>query len=159
MDIHSLLIHGLLNDASAVGCLRKAIVKIDGSQYLPPDNPYQLDEAFNEFCQKAHDIDNPYEQAFFAMVFLPYIQAFQDGNKRTSRIAMNIPLVRNELAPFSFTDMSKRDYMFGLLAFYERGAHGFLAKMFTTAYARSAARYAELLEHINAGGILGTISE
>jgi len=159
MDIHSLLITGLLKDASAVGCLRKAIVKIDGSQYLPPDNPHQLNEAFEEFCQKAQEIANPYEQAFFAMVFLPYLQPFQDGNKRTSRIVMNIPLVRNELAPFSFSDMGKREYMFGLLAFYERGVPGILAKSFVAAYARSAGRYADMIQHVNAGGILSTISE
>ena len=92
------------------------------------------------------------------MTFIPYIQPFQDGNKRTSRIAMNIPLVKNELAPFSFSDMSKRDYMFGLLAFYERGRHEFLAKTFAHAYELSAERYSELINHINEGGLLNSVS-
>lgn len=68
------------------------------------------------------------------MTFLPYLQPFQDGNKRTSRLGMNIPLLKNHLAPFSFTDLSKRDYLFGLLAFYERGQHRFLAEAFVKAY-------------------------
>lgn len=158
LDIHTLLIKGLLGDASAVGALRSVVVKFDDSRYLPPDNPHQLKEIFDEFCEKANSIGNPYEQAFFAMVFIPYIQPFQDGNKRTSRIAMNIPLVKHALAPFAFSDIRGRDYTFGLLAFYERGKHGFLSDAFTAAYRKSAARYAELVTHINDGGLLGSIS-
>lgn len=158
LDIHSLLIKGLLGDPLAVGVLRSVIVKFDDCKYLPPDNPHLLKDIFEEFCEKASAIENPYEQAFFAMVFISYIQPFQDGNKRTSRIAMNIPLVKRTLAPFSFSDLRRRDYTFGLLAFYERGRHNFLADAFTTAYKKSAARYAELVMHINEGGLLGTIS-
>jgi Fic family protein len=159
MDIHSLLILGLLGDSSAVGALRSVVVKFDDSKYCPPDNPHQLKDIFEQFCEKARVIDNPYEQAFFTMIFIPYIQPFQDGNKRTSRIAMNVPLVKNELAPFSFSDMSKRDYMFGLLAFYERGRHEFLARTFAKAYEISTERYAELITHINDGGLLSSISD
>jgi Fic family protein len=158
LDIHTLLIKELLGDPSAVGTLRSVVVKFDDSKYLPPDNPHQLKEIFAEFCEKANAIGNPYEQAFFAMVFIPYIQPFQDGNKRTSRIAMNIPLVKHTLAPFAFSDIRGRDYTFGLLAFYERGKHGFLAEAFTTAYKKSATRYGELITHINEGGLLGSIS-
>ena len=158
LDIHSLLIKGLLANESAVGALRSVVVRFDDSKYLPPDNPHQLKEVFEEFCEKANAITHPYEQAFFAMLFISYIQPFQDGNKRTSRIAMNIPLVRNALAPFSFSDIRGRDYTFGLLAFYERGKHSFLADAFTTAYQKSAARYGELVAHVNEGGLLGTVS-
>lgn len=158
LDIHSMLMKGLLADPSAVGDTRTKVVKFDDSRYMPPDNPHQLKEIFAEFCEKANAIRNPYEQAFFTMVFISYIQPFEDGNKRTSRISMNIPLVRNSLAPFSFSDIRGRDYTFGLLAFYERGKHGFLANAFTVAYKKSAARYADLVSHINEGGLLSTIS-
>lgn len=158
LDIHSLLIKGLLGGPSAVGALRSVSVKFDDSKYMPPDNPHQLKEIFEEFCEKAESIANPYEQAFFGMLFIPYIQPFQDGNKRTSRIAMNIPLVKNALAPFSFSDIRGRDYTFGLLAFYERGKYCFLADAFATACKKSAVRYGDLVSHINNGGLLGTIS-
>lgn len=157
MNIHSLLTRGLLGDKSAVGSLRSVVVRFDDSKYMPPDNPHQLREIFDLFCEKAGEINNPHEQSFFTMSFIPYMQPFQDGNKRTSRIAMNIPLVKNGLAPFSFSDMSKRDYMFGLLAFYERGRHDFLANRFANAYEKSAKRYAELIDHINEGGSLNTV--
>jgi len=92
------------------------------------------------------------------MSFIPYLQPFQVGNKRTSRIAMNIPLIRHKLAPFSFSDMGKRHYLFGLLALYERGRYSFLAEAFASSYTKSAQRYAELINHINDGGFLGTIA-
>jgi len=158
LDLHSLLVHGLLGDPAAVGNLRAVVVRFDDSKYLPPDNPHQLREAFEEFCKKAQAIENPYEQAFFTMAFVPYLQPFQDGNKRTSRLGMNIPLVKKALAPFSFAEIKRRDYLFGLLAFYERGRHQFLADAFVGAYVKSAGRYAELVTHVNAGGLLGTLA-
>jgi Fic family protein len=158
LDIHTLLIKGLLSNTAGEGALRSMVVKFDDSQYLPPDNPHQLKEIFAEFCEKATAISHPYEQAFFVLLFIAYIQPFEDGNTRTSRIAMNIPLIKHALAPFSFSDMKRRDYLFGLLAFYERGMPHFLADAFTAAYPKSAARYGELILHINEGGLLNTIS-
>jgi hypothetical protein len=45
----------------------------------------------------AAEINDRFEQAFFLMVHLPYLQPFEDVNKRTSRLAANIPLIRIEL--------------------------------------------------------------
>lgn len=154
-DLHTLLMQGV--HGIAAGAMRTTIVKFDDSRYLPPDNSHVLREALELFCEKVSAIENPFEQAFFAMVFLSYIQPFQDGNKRMSRIAMNMPLFRHALAPFSFADVCRHDYTFGLLAFYERGRHTFLAEAFTAAYVKSAARYAELVTHVNEGGLLGTL--
>jgi hypothetical protein len=157
-DLHALIADGLIAEASAIGTLRNRVVRFSDSRYMPPDNPHLLNEAFETFCGKASEIADPYEQAFFCMTFVPYLQPFQDGNKRTSRLAMNIPLLKNFLAPFSFTDLRKRDYMFGLLAFYERGQHSFLAEAFVEAYRKTAPRYAELLEYVQGGGELGTLT-
>jgi hypothetical protein len=55
------------------------------------------------------------------------------------------------LAPFSFADIKRRDYMFGLLAFYERGHQQFLAEAFVEAYGKSAGRYEDLVSNISAG--------
>ncbi len=51
---------------------------------------------------------------------------------------MNIPLLKNHFAPFSFADLSQYEYMFGLLAFYERGKYEFLAEAFVNAYQKTA---------------------
>jgi len=157
-DLYALIADGLIAEVSAIGRLRSRVVRFSDSRYLPPDNPHLLKEAFDLFCEKATQIEDPFEQAFFAMTFLPYLQPFQDGNKRTSRLSMNIPLLKNHLAPFSFTDLRKRDYMFGLLAFYERGRHEFLADAFVKAYQTTAPRYAELVSYVQQGGMLGMLS-
>jgi hypothetical protein len=39
------------------------------------------------------------------------IQKFDDFNKRTSRVASNIPLLKADLAPMSFLTMDDRAYM------------------------------------------------
>lgn len=157
-DLHALIASGLIAETAAVGTLRKRVVRFADSRYLPPDNPHLLKDAFELFCSKANAIRDPFEQAFFIMTFIPYLQPFQDGNKRTSRLAMNIPLLKNRLAPFSFADLRKRDYMFGLLAVYERGHHPFLAEAFVAAYCKTAPRYAELLNYLQQGGVLGTLT-
>ncbi|QTR51022.1 Fic family protein [Candidatus Thiothrix anitrata] len=157
-DLHALIAEGLIAETAAIGTLRNRVVRFSDSRYLPPDNPHLLKESFDEFCDKASLITDPYEQAFFTMTFVPYLQPFQDGNKRTSRLGMNIPLLKNHLAPFSFSDLRKRDYMFGLLAFYERGQHAFLAEAFVAAYQKTAPRYATLLDYIQQGGVLGTLT-
>ena len=70
---------------------------------------------------------------------------------------MNIPLLRESLAPFSFSRVDRRAYVFGLIAFYERGHPEFLADVFFDTYIKSARKYMELLELVNEGGIVSTI--
>jgi hypothetical protein len=69
--------------------------------------------------EKLGAIYNPFEQAFFGMVHLPYLQPFQDVNKRVSRLAANIPFIRENLSPLSFMDVPERAYVEGLLGVYE----------------------------------------
>ena len=157
-DLHSQVMKGLLADNSAIGSIRKNVVYFDGSRYQPISNTFVLREEFDLFCEKASRIENPHEKALFTMAFMPYLQPFQDGNKRTSRLAMNIPLVKASLAPFSFTAVNKADYMFALLAFYERGRVDFLADVYVQAYQVSADKYNELLRMLGDGGTLATLA-
>jgi hypothetical protein len=90
---------------------------------------------------KAREIQDPFEQAFFPMVHLPYLQPFIDGDKRVSRLAANIPLFQRNLAPFSFVGVSEADYTDGMLAIYELNDIRILQKVFIQAYERSAQRY------------------
>lgn len=39
------------------------------------------------------------------MVQLPYLQPFDEVNKRVSRLAANIPFVKANLLPLTFTDV------------------------------------------------------
>ena len=81
------------------------------------------------------------EQAFFAMVHLPYLQPFEDVNKRVSRLAANLPLIRQNLCPLSFVDVPERAYIDAILGVYELNRIELLRDVFIWAYERSCARY------------------
>ena len=157
-DLHRLLAAGLLGNAADGGRIRRSIVFFDDSAYRPLANQFQLEEQFDLFCDKACAIKDPLEQAVFTMAFIPYLQPFQDANKRTSRLCMNVPLLRARMAPFSFAQVNRPSYMFGLLAFYERGRPEFLTDVFENAYAKGAPRYVEIMRVLRGGGTLGSVS-
>ena len=75
------------------------------------------------------------------MVQLPYLQPFEDVNKRTSRLAANIPLIKKNLCPLSFIDVPEKDYINGLLGIYELNQVELLRDIFVFAYERSCFLY------------------
>jgi len=104
-NLHALLSDGLLTDAAASGRLRVIPVEIAGTVFVPLAIPQQLEEYFDRLLAKADAITDPFEQAFFVMVHLPYLQPFEDVNKRVSRLAANIPFIKRNLSPLSFVDV------------------------------------------------------
>lgn len=90
---------------------------------------------------KARKIEDPFEQSFFLLVHLSYLQAFEDVNKRTSRLSCNIPFIKQNLCPLSFTDVSRDNYTAALLAIYEKNEIGPMLDLFYWAYVRSCKQY------------------
>jgi Fic family protein len=148
LNIHGLLSHDLLLDPKACGRLRTMPVKIGKSVYHPVEVPQLIEEYFQLIIQKANAIKNPFEQSFFLMVHLPYLQPFLDVNKRVSRLAGNIPFIRENLSPLSFVDVPEFDYVQGLLAIYELNRVELFRDVFVWAYERSASLYLATLEAI-----------
>lgn len=146
LNIHGLLSHDLLLDPKACGRLRTIPVKIGKSVYHPIEIPYLIEEYFLRIIQKASLIKNPFEQSFFLMVHLPYLQPFLDVNKRVARLAGNIPFIRENLSPLSFVDVPESDYIQGLLAIYELNRIELFRDVFVWAYERSASLYLATLE-------------
>jgi Fic family protein len=148
LNVHALLADNLLSDVAAAGRVRAIAVGIGGTTYKPLDVPQQIDECFDEVLRKANAIKDPFEQAFFAMVHIPYLQPFEDVNKRVSRLAANIPFIKLNLCPLSFVDVPERDYIDGVLAVYELNRVELLRDVFAWAYSRSCARYASVRHSI-----------
>jgi hypothetical protein len=146
LNIHGLLSNNLLMDPKACGRLRTIPVKIGKSVYHPIEIPQLLEEYFQLIIQKAAAIRNPFEQSFFLMVQLSYLQPFQDVNKRVARLAGNIPFIRENLSPLSFVDVPEPDYIQGLLAIYELNRIELFRDVFVWAYERSASLYLATLE-------------
>ena len=139
-NLHALLSDNLLTDR-ACGSLRTIAVKIGKSTYIPLSIPQVISENFEKLLNKANAIKDPFEQAFFLMVQLPYLQPFEDVNKRTSRLAANIALIKNNLCPLSFIDVPQKDYINGLLGIYELNRLELLRDIFVWAYERSCFLY------------------
>jgi hypothetical protein len=86
-------------------------------------------------------IEDPFEQSFFIMVHVPYLQPFEDVNKRVSRLGANISLIQRNLRPLSFVDVPERAYVDGILGVHELNRFELLRDTFVWAYERSCQRY------------------
>jgi Fic family protein len=141
LNLHAILSDNLITDPLASGRLRTREVRISGTSYIPLAVPQQLQGNFDTVLAKAAQIQDPFEQSFFAMVHLPYLQAFEDVNKRVSRLAANIPLLQHNLCPLSFVDVPQAAYAEGLIGVYELQRTELLRDVFVWAYERSCQRY------------------
>lgn len=145
-NLHALLAENLLADPTATGRLRQHPVGISGSVFYPLNNPHQIKELFSILLTKANAIEDPFEQSFFILVQLPYLQPFSDVNKRVSRLAANIPFIRGNFSPLSFIDVTRQDYTEAVLAIYELNDISLLRTLYIEAYERSVARYTAIRE-------------
>jgi hypothetical protein len=148
LNLHALLADNLLADPQAGGRLRRIPVAIEGTVYHPLEVSQLIDECFATVLGTADAIADPFEQAFFALVHLAYLQPFEDVNKRVSRLAANIPLIRANLCPLSFVDVPERAYVDGVLGYYELNRIELLRDVFVWAYARSSARYSAVRQSL-----------
>jgi hypothetical protein len=148
LNLHALLADNLLADPQAGGRLRRIPVGIDGTVYHPLEVPQLIEECFDTILGTAAAITDPFEQAFFALVHLAYLQGFEDVNKRVSRLTANIPLIRGNLCPLSFVDVPERAYIDGVLAIYELNRIELLRDVFVWAYERSSARYSAVRQSL-----------
>jgi hypothetical protein len=140
-NLHAVLSQDLMRDPQASGRLRRRSVEISGTVFHPAALPQVIEDGFEQLLNKAAAIPDPFEQAFFLMVQLPYLQPFEDVNKRVSRIGANISLFKNNLCPLSFIDVPERAYVEGTLGVYELNEVDLLRDVFVWAYERSCQRY------------------
>ena len=148
LNLHALLADNLLGNPQAGGRLRRIPVGIDGTVYHPLEVPQLIEECFDSILDAAAAITDPFEQAFFVLVHLAYLQGFEDLNKRVSRLAANVPLIRGNLCPLSFVDVPERAYIDGVLGIYELNRVELLRDVFVWAYERSSARYSAVRQSL-----------
>lgn len=141
LNLHSALSEGLLPNPADEGRLRQHLVSISKCVFQPLSVPQKIDNMFNLMLKKANAIKDPFEQAFFMMVHIPYLQPFADVNKRTSRLAANIPLFKHNLCPLTFIDVPEQAYSRAILGVYELTRIELLRDLFIWAYERSTQSY------------------
>ena len=148
LNLHALLSNNLLPNPAASGRLRIFGVGITNSVFTPLGIPQLIEELFDLILEKARQIENSFEQAFFILVHLPYLQPFDDVNKRVSRLAANLPFNRQNLAPLSFIDVPEESYIKGMLGIYELNRIELFKDVFLWAYERSALRYSAIRQSL-----------
>ena len=149
-NLHAVLMQDLLADTDALGAIREKLVNISDTVYVPSQVPALLAEMLEAVVAKARLIRNPIEAAFFLWVNLAYLQPFEDGNKRTSRLAANIPLMLYNCSPLSFLDVSPGDYARAMLGVYEFQDVSCALDLFVWTYRRSMKKYVVVMESMGA---------
>lgn len=139
--IHSILSHGLLGNPEDEGRTRQLGVAIGRSAYIPAQHPQLLTDGLESICDRAREIKDPYEGSLFLMTEIAYLQPFIDVNKRTARIMANIPLLRAGLCPLSFYGMDDRNYINGLMVFYEIETPSLINQAYDAGYRASVERF------------------
>ncbi len=148
LNLHGILAQNLLADETAAGRLRRIEVGIQQSAFHPLEVPHLIEECFDQLLATAQAIRDPYEQALFAMVHLPYLQPFDDVNKRVSRLAANIPFIKGNLSPLSFNEVPRSAYTEAVLGVYELNKVDLLKDVFIWACEKSAERYAAVRQSL-----------
>ncbi len=94
-EIHALVLHGINRENA--GRYRSVPVMISGSTYIPPQ-PYLLEKQMKDFMLKFRELEaegtHPVLVAAYLHDELVRIHPFIDGNGRTSRLLMNLYLLR-----------------------------------------------------------------
>src|SRR3989338_7766356 len=137
-ELHAILVKGLSVELG----LRKRPVGVLGSIYRPLDNVQQILEAVEALSRAVAKMADPHAKALMAILGLSYIQPFEDGNKRTSRLLANAILLAYDRAPLSYRSVDENDYREAVLVFYELNSIMPFKKIFISQCEFAAKNYA-----------------
>lgn len=99
--------------------IRKEGVGITGTKYRPLDNELQIKEATQKMVGLINKKESFFEKAFLVSILIAYIQIFEDGNKRISRMISNAILLAHNSIPLSYRIVDVEEYKKAVILFYE----------------------------------------
>lgn len=109
-NIHSLILKGI--DDKYAGIYRDQKVLISGAEHIPP-NPFLIKDEmesfihwYNKVGQKLH----PIERASMVHIIFVGIHPFIDGNGRTSRLLLNLELMKSGYPPIIIKKENRLKY-------------------------------------------------
>ncbi len=113
-------IHSVLTKKLGIGKnIRRAGVGITGTRYRPLDNESQIKEALQNMVDLINKKELFFEKALLILILIAYIQVFEDGNKRTSRMISNSILLAHNSIPLSYRIVDVEEYKKAVILFYE----------------------------------------
>jgi Fic family protein len=136
--IHKSLMKGLL-PKDQLGSTRKTTnTRIGGSEYIPPNGVQYIEKQAARVFENLGKTTDAFSASIYAACNLSYVQFFEDGNKRTSRVFQNAVLIAANLPPLQFPVTMNSQYVEALLTYYEEGDYslhrGFLMEAFRNTY-------------------------
>ncbi|MBQ9076579.1 MAG: Fic family protein [Muribaculaceae bacterium] len=147
-EIHAIILHGI--DRKNAGSYRTVPVMISGSRHLPPQ-PYllvkQMEDYISCFQKMQSENTHPVLVAAYLHDELVRIHPFIDGNGRTSRLLMNLYLLRNgfTLVNLKGSDNAKIAYYNALEASHVYDHPDVFQKYVAEAEIQSLKRYLSIL--------------
>lgn len=109
-SIHNLILKGI--DSANAGVYRSVDVRISGAKHIPPQ-PYLIQSEMDRFMQwyegEAQGL-HPVIRASRVHIDLVGVHPFIDGNGRTSRLVMNLELLKNNYPAINIKSDKKAQY-------------------------------------------------
>ena len=121
MQIHSMTIDEIKGQGAEGISKDERMVYTPEGCYIPIKGVEKILFQLKEIINRALLLKDPFVQSFFLHINIAYLQAFDDGNKRTARAVANIPLIENGLVPFSYDTIDRDKYIKSMTEFYEYG--------------------------------------
>jgi len=135
-------IHSILTkDLGISKSLRNAPVGITGTKYKPLDNAYQIKEVMESMVNLINNKSFFLEKSFIASILIPYIQIFEDGNKRTSRMTSNAILLAFDSIPLSYRIVDVEEYKKAMILFYEINNISYFKQIFISQFEDAVNNY------------------
>jgi Fic family protein len=135
--IHSVLTKKL----SIARNIRTSRVGITGTKYKPLDNEFQIKEALEKMVDLINKKTLFFEKSFLSLILLSYIQAFEDGNKRTARMFSNAILLSENSIPLSYRIVDAIEYKKASILFYEINNISYFKKIFIDQFEDAVKNY------------------
>lgn len=135
--IHELLTRGMKVKPG----LRTGPVGIIGTKYLPMDNQDKIRIALFKTIDLINSTKDAFSKALLAILMISYIQPFEDGNKRTSRILGNALLLANNICPISYRSINESSYKKAIVIFYEQNSIRLIKELFINQFEFAVKNY------------------
>ena len=135
------LSRGMLSDREAEKRNKRLSITMPHSRYIKLFMSDFKDSTLIDMLSKLMSIFDPFEQALFWLAHCAIIQPFDNFYAPLSRLAANIPLLRNNLAPLTFTKVGRADFSRVCLHTQENWEFKELKELFISTYEHSAEQY------------------
>jgi hypothetical protein len=116
-------------------------VGITGTIYRPIQKRREIEVAMEKLAETMVTIANPFVKAFVILIMVAYIQPFEDGNKRTSRIIANAILYAHDKSILSYRNVDSIEYKKAMLLFYEQNNISYIKEIFIAQFEFAVENY------------------